>query len=111
MNTPFFPPPLLCRHPLYVYIFTVPCSLPHALSRTRTCSLSLSLWPPPPKTPTQHFLSAQLEAELGEAGFCDVKVTKCSYPMSTEFVDPPKWMEKEWISLPWDWIAVARKWD
>ena len=40
-----------------------------------------------------------------------MKVTKCSYPMSTEFVDPPKWMEKEWISLPWDWIAVARKRD
>ena len=110
MNTPFFPP-LFYVDTHSTSTFSRSRALSPTLSPAHARALSLSLWPPPPKTPTQHFLSAQLEAELGEAGFCDVKVTKCSYPMSTEFVDPPKWMEKEWISLPWDWIAVARKRD
>ena len=62
-------------------------------------------------TPTCHYLAAQLESELGEAGFRLVgDVKKVSYNLSTEFLcDTPAWMRKSHVSKPWDWLAIAQK--
>ena len=60
-------------------------------------------------TPTQHFLRAQLVAELGLAGFATVEVRKVEYKLETEFTGAPAWMTAPHISRPWDWMAVAEK--
>ena len=59
---------------------------------------------------TQHFLKAQLVAELSAAGFHSQCVTKIEYDMTTEFAAPlPAWMEDENVARPWDWLCVAKK--
>ena len=80
-------------------------------SRSRKLSLDnvLNGEIPTGGTVTQHYLKDQLALELGEVGFSMCSISKCLYDHTSEFECPPKWMKKDYVSRPWDWIAVAEK--
>ena len=97
----------------YSLCSTASSCMQHAGAHTRKLGLNdvLEGVLPAGGTPTCHFLAAQLENELGEAGFRLIgRVEKVPYAFSTEFVcSTPTWMRKPHVSQPWDWLAVAEK--
>jgi len=56
--------------------------------------------------PTKHFLREELEMTLREFSFRTLELEKVEYDWTTEFAEPPKWMQEPW---PWDWLAVAER--
>jgi SAM-dependent methyltransferase len=57
-------------------------------------------------TPTKHYLEEELLLLCKEHGLKVLHIEKVTYPWSTEFSAPPKWMNEPY---PWDWLVVARK--
>ncbi len=55
---------------------------------------------------TKHYLKEELQALLGNRGLRTRSVRKIQYPWSSEFTDPPRWMQSPY---PWDWLVVAQK--
>ncbi|TSJ77529.1 class I SAM-dependent methyltransferase [Rariglobus hedericola] len=56
--------------------------------------------------PTKHHLREELMVLLRNHEMDVLSVEKLTYPWTTEFDDPPAWMESP---LPWDWLVVARR--
>ncbi|MCA9056564.1 MAG: methyltransferase domain-containing protein [Planctomycetaceae bacterium] len=56
--------------------------------------------------PTKHFSQEELETLLSLRGFQVREMLKLEYPWTTEFHDPPDWMQ---TPGPWDWLVVARR--
>lgn len=55
---------------------------------------------------TKHYLKEELEYLLPDNGLEVLEVEKIPYPWTTEFAQPPDWMEEP---LPWDWLVLARR--
>jgi SAM-dependent methyltransferase len=56
--------------------------------------------------PTKHHLREELLVLLRGHEMEVLSVEKLTYPWSTEFADPPDWMEGP---QPWDWLVLARR--
>jgi SAM-dependent methyltransferase len=56
--------------------------------------------------PTKHHLKEELLVLLRNHQMDVLSVEKLTYPWTTEFDDPPEWMESP---LPWDWLVVAKR--
>jgi SAM-dependent methyltransferase len=56
--------------------------------------------------PTKHHLREELLVLLRNHEMDVLSVEKLTYPWTTEFDDPPAWMEGP---SPWDWLVVARR--
>lgn len=54
---------------------------------------------------TKHYLKEELEFLLPDHGLEVVEIVKIPYPWTTEFAQPPSWMQEP---LPWDWLVLAR---
>lgn len=55
---------------------------------------------------TKHFLREEVLALLAARRLRTLEVEKLEYPWSTEFTQPPRWMQAPY---PWDWLFVAQK--
>jgi SAM-dependent methyltransferase len=55
---------------------------------------------------TKHYLQEELSFLLSQEGFIVNDIQKIEYTWSTEFVKPPRWLQKPG---PWDWMVAARK--
>ncbi len=55
---------------------------------------------------TKHYLADELELLLAREGFVVEERKKVEYEWTTEFINPPSWLDKP---RPWDWLCVARK--
>ena len=55
---------------------------------------------------TKHHLKEELLVLLRGHKMEVLSVEKLTYPWSTEFSEPPEWMEGP---LPWDWLVLARR--
>lgn len=55
---------------------------------------------------TKHFLKEELLILLENRGLRTLEIEKIEYPWTTEFADPPRWMQAPY---PWDWLFVAQK--
>jgi SAM-dependent methyltransferase len=55
---------------------------------------------------TKHYLREELELLLTQEGFLIEDCQKIEYNWTTEFVKPPKWLNKPG---PWDWMVLAKK--
>ena len=55
---------------------------------------------------TKHYLREEIAALLETRGLRPLEFAKIEYPWSSEFTDPPRWMQAPY---PWDWLCVARK--
>jgi 2-polyprenyl-3-methyl-5-hydroxy-6-metoxy-1,4-benzoquinol methylase len=58
------------------------------------------------QVPTKHYLQEELGLLLSLQGFSIETVQKIEYSWKTEFVKPPKWLNRP---IPWDWMLVAKK--
>lgn len=56
--------------------------------------------------PTKHYLREELEVLLADHQMDVREVQKLTYPWTTEFADPPDWMD---APHPWDWLVLARR--
>jgi 2-polyprenyl-3-methyl-5-hydroxy-6-metoxy-1,4-benzoquinol methylase len=56
--------------------------------------------------PTKHHLREELMVLLRGHEMDVLSVEKLTYPWTTEFADPPEWMEGP---HPWDWLVLARR--
>ena len=56
--------------------------------------------------PTKHYLEEELTCFADRFGFKIKSLEKITYPWSTEFSNPPKWMKSP---LPWDWLTLLQK--
>ena len=56
--------------------------------------------------PTKHYLRDEIAALLDARGLRPLEFEKIEYPWTSEFTDPPRWMQAPY---PWDWLCVARK--
>ncbi|MET0263253.1 MAG: class I SAM-dependent methyltransferase [Rariglobus sp.] len=56
--------------------------------------------------PTKHHLREELMVLLRGHEMEILSTEKLTYPWTTEFDDPPTWMEGP---LPWDWLVLARR--
>ena len=56
--------------------------------------------------PTKHYLEEELICLAHRFGFKIISTEKITYPWSTEFSSPPKWMKPP---LPWDWLILLEK--
>ncbi|MEE2807861.1 MAG: class I SAM-dependent methyltransferase [Verrucomicrobiota bacterium] len=56
--------------------------------------------------PTKHYLKEELMCLADRFGFKIKSSEKITYPWSTEFSSPPKWMKSP---LPWDWLILLEK--
>lgn len=56
--------------------------------------------------PTKHYLQVELELLLADIGFEITAFEKLQYPWTTEFTEPPLWMQ---VPYPWDWMVECRK--
>ena len=56
--------------------------------------------------PTKHYLEEELICLAHRFGFKIKSTEKITYPWSTEFSKPPKWMKSP---LPWDWLILLEK--
>ncbi len=56
--------------------------------------------------PTKHYLCDEIAALLEARGLRPLEFEKIEYPWTSEFADPPRWMQAPY---PWDWLCVARK--
>ncbi len=56
--------------------------------------------------PTKHYLREELQVLLADHQMEVLETKKLTYPWTTEFADPPDWMDSP---LPWDWLVVARR--
>ena len=55
---------------------------------------------------TKHYLKEELVCILESRRMKVLEIKKIQYPWTTEFDNPPRWMEKP---FPWDWMCVASK--
>ena len=55
---------------------------------------------------TKHFLREEVLALLAARDLRTLEIEKLEYPWSTEFTQPPRWMQSPY---PWDWLFVAQK--
>jgi SAM-dependent methyltransferase len=55
---------------------------------------------------TKHYLREELMILLSQEGFIITETQKIEYQWTTEFVKPPRWLQKPG---PWDWMVMARK--
>ena len=55
---------------------------------------------------TKHYLKEELICLATRFGFKIKSTKKITYPWSTEFSNPPKWMKSP---LPWDWLILLEK--
>jgi hypothetical protein len=55
---------------------------------------------------TKHYLKEELICLAKRFGFKIKSTKKITYPWSTEFSNPPKWMKSP---LPWDWLILLEK--
>ena len=55
---------------------------------------------------TKHYLRDEIAALLAARGLRPLEFEKIEYPWTSEFTDPPRWMQAPY---PWDWLCVARK--
>lgn len=56
--------------------------------------------------PTKHHLREELMVLMNSHEMDVLSVEKLTYPWTTEFDDPPAWMEGP---LPWDWLVLAKR--
>lgn len=56
--------------------------------------------------PTKHYLQVELQSLLSDIGFEVTAFEKLQYPWTTEFAEPPAWMQAPY---PWDWMVECRK--
>lgn len=56
--------------------------------------------------PTKHYLREELQVLLRDHQMEVLETRKLTYPWTTEFDDPPAWMDSP---LPWDWLVLARR--
>ncbi|MFL2478127.1 MAG: class I SAM-dependent methyltransferase [Verrucomicrobiales bacterium] len=56
--------------------------------------------------PTKHYLEEELVCLAHRFGFKIKSAEKITYPWSTEFSNPPKWMKSP---FPWDWLFLLEK--
>jgi SAM-dependent methyltransferase len=56
--------------------------------------------------PTKHHLREELMVLLRGHEMEVLSIEKLTYPWTTEFADPPEWMESP---HPWDWLVLARR--
>lgn len=56
--------------------------------------------------PTKHYLREELQVLLTDHQMVVCEVQKLTYPWTTEFADPPDWMD---APHPWDWLVLARR--
>jgi len=57
-------------------------------------------------SPTKHFLSDELAAFLGEAGFDVQSMERVEFPWDQEIDNPPRRLGRP---TPWDWLAECRR--
>ncbi len=57
-------------------------------------------------SPTKHFLSDELAAFLGEAGFDLRSMERVEFPWDQEIDNPPRRLGRP---TPWDWMAECRR--
>ena len=57
-------------------------------------------------SPTKHFLSDELAAFLGDAGFDIVSMKRVQFPWDQEIDNPPRRLGPP---TPWDWLAECRR--
>lgn len=55
---------------------------------------------------TKHYLKEELAVMIQDHQMKPLAIQKLCYPWTTEFADPPAWMESP---RPWDWLVVARR--
>jgi 2-polyprenyl-3-methyl-5-hydroxy-6-metoxy-1,4-benzoquinol methylase len=55
---------------------------------------------------TKHYIREELLLLLAQENFIVTDTEKIEYDWTTEFVKPPRWLQKPG---PWDWMVVARK--
>ena len=55
---------------------------------------------------TKHYLKEELIVLLANRGLRALEIEKIEYPWTTEFANPPRWMQ---APFPWDWLFVAQK--
>ncbi|MEN6386666.1 MAG: class I SAM-dependent methyltransferase [Phycisphaerales bacterium] len=55
---------------------------------------------------TKHYLKEELETMFESRKMSILDIRKIEYSWDTEFVSPPRWMEKPY---PWDWLVLAQK--
>lgn len=55
---------------------------------------------------TKHYLADELMLILQQEGFKPQQPTKLEYDWSTEFINPPGWLD---APRPWDWLVIAQK--
>lgn len=55
---------------------------------------------------TKHYLREELEVLLTDHQMDVREIHKLTYPWTTEFDDPPDWMD---APHPWDWLVLARR--
>lgn len=55
---------------------------------------------------TKHYLGDELDLLLQQQGFRIITRKKIEYDWSTEFIDPPQWLQKP---KPWDWMVHGKK--
>lgn len=56
--------------------------------------------------PHKHYLREEAIVMLDAVGLDTLRVDRVEYPWTTEFDDPPKWMN---APHPWDWLITCRK--
>lgn len=56
--------------------------------------------------PTKHYLREELQVLMTDHHMEVLEIKKLTYPWTTEFSDPPDWMDSP---FPWDWLVVARR--
>lgn len=56
--------------------------------------------------PTKHYLEEELVLLLDQEGLKMQKLQKIEYEWTTEFIDPPDWLNEP---KPWDWMCVAER--
>jgi SAM-dependent methyltransferase len=56
--------------------------------------------------PTKHYLSGELSILLSREGFEVEACKKIEYAWKTEFIKPPRWLQKP---SPWDWMIIGKK--
>ena len=56
--------------------------------------------------PTKHYLKEELQLLLDKEKLIPEAFHKIEYKWDTEFLHPPKWLDKP---RPWDWLVIAAK--
>lgn len=57
-------------------------------------------------TLTKHYLREEIDCTVARFGLTIQSCEKLTYPWTTEFHDPPEWMQAPY---PWDWLIVTTK--